>query len=914
MCTMANKVALLAVLLTLFVTSELTRGRLIEGIARPAGYVSFPPSTYDEGSYEVTHGIGKCNTRVARVGNHTKDVIICPYGELLLDGQIQTNLRGAINANRIRFFYTWEERTIPAMEAFVTLQFPGEAITPTKIVMYYLDMLKVRAHEPRSITLFSSTTESIYPEDEIQVDEMITEISSGISAQNGDYAYKKYEIQIPENRRVAMNYARISMEYEEMKWIFISEIEVYHLLQPMPTTTTTTTTNTSSSTIITQATAISSESSSSIVRTTSVVSTSTVTSTILLSRTSVAFSTPTFTFPSSDPFLLQVTTLLSDITINCTVTSVGDLSQLTTSWSHNGTGISNSDKYIVNDNHLTIRNFTRVDAGVYRCTVCHTFRWSSSRQYFIITNIDNSNIQRPEENDSSGGPPVVILAAVSAVGAGLLFCTISLICAIVCLRRKKRIKEKRKYNYCRQKSSKLVHSYENTKERVLTEGCKHSADNVYYEQMNINSLNNGDVQVKVSNPPTLPLIPTFFGKPKLNELPKPELPKPNNSDDYGFLDEYYQKIEMIPSFVDNNETSFDDIYDLTANPHVTQPPYSPQDIYYAAFDYNQNPDKLNTISSGLSICVPIYNDARPLKKDEAPNLFEWKNVCVKAKVGEGQFGDVFLAETVGINVAELGCTETKATRILVAIKTLKGDYSASLKQQFEKEIKFMTRLDNSNVIRLLGICSKGTPFIMMEYMKNGDLHMFLRKHYYPTMGQDSPEAEIQVDIPILLYIAIQIANGMKYLASYGFIHRDLAARNCLVGEEYTVKIADFGMTQNLYNSSYYVMQGVALVPIRWMAPESFFGRFSTKTDVWSYGVTLWEIFTLCRQQPYEEMNNEALMFDVQKEANRTLLKRPPIAPDEVYNTMKRCWIHDPVERIDFESVYDMLLDHYKLNY
>ena len=248
MCTMANKVALLAVLLTLFVTSELTRGRLIEGntillvllgyistligIARPAGYVSFPPSTYDEGSYEVTHSIGNCSTRVARVGNHTKDVIICPYGELLLDGRIQTNLRGAINANRIRFFYTWEERTIPAMEAFVTLQFPGEAITPTKIVMYYLDMLKVRAHEPRSITLFSSTTESIYPEDEIQVDEMITEISSGISAQNGDYAYKKYEIQIPENRRVAMNYARISMEYEEMKWIFISEIEVYHLLQP----------------------------------------------------------------------------------------------------------------------------------------------------------------------------------------------------------------------------------------------------------------------------------------------------------------------------------------------------------------------------------------------------------------------------------------------------------------------------------------------------------------------------------------------------------------------------------------------------------------------------------------------------------------------------------------------------------
>ncbi|XP_065917190.1 uncharacterized protein [Dysidea avara] len=886
MCTMANKVALLAVLLTFIVTSELTLGQLTEGIVRPARYVSFPPSTYDDRGYDVTHSIGNCNTSVERVDNRDEDVIICPYGELLLDSQTQINLQGAtITDNHIRFFYTWDDNSVPRMEAFVTLQFPGEAITPTRIVVYFLNLMDLRAREPRDITLFSSTTESIYPEDEIQVDKVITEISSGLTAQDEDYVYKKYEIRIPENRRVSMNYARLSMDFEGMNWMFISEIEVYHLFQPMPTTTTTATTITSSTTTIPSSLIIVENS-----RTTSVVSTSTFTSTttaIFLSSTHMTFPTPTFTFPSANLFLLHVTTLLSDITINCTVMSKGDLSQLITSWSHNGT-------------------------SVYRCTVQHPVGWNGSRQYSIIVNTDN-NITKPGEgNDSSEGPPIIILAAVGAVGVGLLVCAILIICAIVCLRRRKRMKEKRKYNYHKQKSSKLVHSYENTKERVLTEGCKHSADNVYYEQMNINSLNNGDVQVKVSNPPTLPLIPTFFGKPKLNELPKPELPKPNNSDDYGFLDEY-QKIEIIPSSVDDNETSFD-IYDLTVNPRVTQPPYSPQDIYCAAFDYNQNPDKGNTNSSSFSICVPIYDDARPLKQNEAPNLFEWKNICVMAKVGEGQFGDVFLAETVGINVTKLGCIETKATRILVAIKTLKGDYSASLKQQFEKEIKFMARLDNANVIRLLGICNKGTPFIMMEYMKNGDLHMFLRKHYYPTNGKDFPEAEIQVDISILLYIALQIANGMRYLASYGFIHRDLAARNCLVGEDYIVKIADFGMTQDLYNSSYFVMRGVALVPIRWMAPESFFGRFSTKTDVWSYGVTLWEIFTLCRQQPYEEMNDEALIFDVQKGANRTLLKRPSIAPDEVYNAMKRCWIHNPVERIGFESVYDMLLDYYMLNY
>ena len=181
----------------------------------------------------MTHSIGNCSTSVQRVDNRNEEVIICPYGELLLDNEIQISLQGAtITEDFIRFFYTWEDNSVPTMEAFVTLQFPGEPITPSRIVVYCLDMMELRAREPREITLYSSTTESIYPDNEIRVDEVITEISSGITADNDDYVYMRYEVQIPLNRRVPMNYARISLDFEAMNWIFISEIEVYHFFQP----------------------------------------------------------------------------------------------------------------------------------------------------------------------------------------------------------------------------------------------------------------------------------------------------------------------------------------------------------------------------------------------------------------------------------------------------------------------------------------------------------------------------------------------------------------------------------------------------------------------------------------------------------------------------------------------------------
>ena len=446
-----------------------------------------------------------------------------------------------------------------------------------------------------------------------------------------------------------------------------------------------------------------------------------------------------------------------------------------------------------------------------------------------------------------------------------------------------------------EKSASFLRPYDYITDGVPPEDRKHSIDNVY-QHMNVgNSLTNKGSKSKPTG---------IFGQLKVPELPPHNMPKLKGES--VFLGDYIEMSSVSDLLCCNESTeTFFDIYDDTVPVTPTKSiPHSPQDIYIKAFDYNSAVDNIHSGDNViLNMCVPVYDDPSPLMESEAPKYVEWSNIKLVKKIGEGQFGDVYLAETSGMNSVNL-------SNSLAAIKTLKGDYSPSLKQQFEKEIKFMSRLDNANVIKLLGICSKGTPFIMMEYMSNGDLHLFLGKHYLPEIGQDTAEAIIPVDTIILQYIALQIANGMRYLASYGFIHRDLAARNCLVGEDYIVKIADFGMTQDLYNKAYFLLRGNALLPIRWMAPESFYGRFSAKTDVWSYGVTLWEIFTLCRTQPYDEMTDEEFITDVQKGYNKRALKRPQSLPDEVHNIMCTCLNYSPVQRPDFDSVYNQLFAYY----
>jgi len=157
------------------------------------------------------------------------------------------------------------------------------------------------------------------------------------------------------------------------------------------------------------------------------------------------------------------------------------------------------------------------------------------------------------------------------------------------------------------------------------------------------------------------------------------------------------------------------------------------------------------------------------------------------------------------------------------------------------------------VVKLLGVVSQGQPtLVVMELMVNGDLKTYLRSHR-PDVCENSKQPPTLRDI---LQMAIEIADGMSYLSAKKFVHRDLAARNCMVDEKLTVKIGDFGMTRDIYETDYYRKGSKGLLPVRWMAPESLKdGVFTSYSDVWSYGVVLWEMVTLA-SQPYQGLSND----------------------------------------------------------
>ena len=282
-------------------------------------------------------------------------------------------------------------------------------------------------------------------------------------------------------------------------------------------------------------------------------------------------------------------------------------------------------------------------------------------------------------------------------------------------------------------------------------------------------------------------------------------------------------------------------------------------------------------------------------------------------LGSGQFGEIYLAVASGLDEIygtidhcnSWGLPDTS----MVAVKFLKST-DKSVESEFMKEVDVMSRLKHENVVRLLGVCHDHPKLMVVEYMENGDLNNFLRERDPSTRNYSNSEDLLKFEH--LIYMSHQIASGMKYLHSIDFIHRDLATRNCLLGTAYQVKIADFGMSRSLYSRDYYKIEGKAVLPIRWMAPEClYYGKFTPETDVWSFGVTLWEVFTYARTPPYSAMmDQEIISIGCNWLQNPNIsfpyLSQPNICPTDIYQLIKCCWEKNPQDRPSFETLFSEL--------
>ncbi|XP_034232480.1 discoidin domain-containing receptor 2-like isoform X2 [Thrips palmi] len=294
-----------------------------------------------------------------------------------------------------------------------------------------------------------------------------------------------------------------------------------------------------------------------------------------------------------------------------------------------------------------------------------------------------------------------------------------------------------------------------------------------------------------------------------------------------------------------------------------------------------------------------------------------------ARLGDGAFGTLYVAEADGI--PEYGTTVSVGKR-LVAVKFLNQGAGEKEKMDFHKDVRLLSALEDPRLARVLGMCSRGEPLcVALEYLPNGDLHRFLRERapHLDHLGMEHHLEDDQVvSFNTLLYMASQIASGMRYLETLNFVHRDLAARNCLVGDNFEIKISDFGTDNELYAADYYTFGESVQLPVRWMAWESvFLGKYTTKSDVWAFAVTLWEMLHYCSAAPYPELDNPGVVDNLShlRPGEDPQLFEPlcmpplPAGARDVFDLMCECWRRGEAERPSFREIH-LFLQRKNLGY
>ncbi|XP_022799300.1 fibroblast growth factor receptor 3-like isoform X2 [Stylophora pistillata] len=326
---------------------------------------------------------------------------------------------------------------------------------------------------------------------------------------------------------------------------------------------------------------------------------------------------------------------------------------------------------------------------------------------------------------------------------------------------------------------------------------------------------------------------------------------------------------------------------------IPKPPQS----QYMALDNRSRSEVMADVSPLSCEQISEYASLNPYTRSwEIPR----EHVTIKQIVGKGNFGQV--AKATAINL------QGRAKKTLVAVKMLKENASESERKDLLSELELMKQLKpHPYIIKLLGYVTKSEPLlVLIEYVPFGDLLGYLRKSrgLNDTYYKD-PDFKPQTNLTSqqLMKFAWQIADGMSYLSSIPVIHRDLAARNVLVGEEETCKVTDFGMARDVQEDNIYERKTRGRLPVKWTAIEALlYGKYSTRSDVWSYGVLLYEIFTI-GGSPYPRMDGRKIA-NLLQEGYR--MPKPRHVDHDLYDIMTKCWKDDPTLRPSFDDLRNEL--------
>ncbi|KAI1905156.1 hypothetical protein AGOR_G00013240 [Albula goreensis] len=308
------------------------------------------------------------------------------------------------------------------------------------------------------------------------------------------------------------------------------------------------------------------------------------------------------------------------------------------------------------------------------------------------------------------------------------------------------------------------------------------------------------------------------------------------------------------------------------------------------------PRRQLTASPSQDMELPLLNQHKHQAKLREINL---SAVRFMEELGEDRFGKVYKGHLYGTAPGE----QTQ----VVAIKTVKDKDEGTLREEFRHEAMLRSRLQHPNIVCLLGVVTKEQPISMIfSYSSHGDLHEFLvmrSPHSDVGSSDDDKTVKSTLEQADFLHIVTQVAAGMEYLSSHHVVHKDLATRNILVCDKLNVKILDLGVFREVYSADYYKLTGTNPFPIRWMSPEAIvYGKFSTDSDIWSYGVVLWEIFSY-GLQPYCGYSNQDVMEMVR---SRQVLSCPDDCPAWIYTLMLECWNEFPARRPRFKEIHSRL--------